>query len=310
VSAVASQTRTVALTGIDGGILPGFLAALGVLRLLAAKTSDGDVRLAWRWTGRWSPHLVGVGLADREGIAERIVAGLRRDATALKRLGEDDSLLLQNRFENAVDSLQHPFAHGTTDHHAARWSAALASEACPKVGKSPPSVDHTPLKALGGGKQRFIPTLIALFEDVRVDQVDRSLTEPWTYADAAPTLRLDPVDDRRHAHRWLAPMLDRPTSEAGGNALAAAALPLFVSVPTDRGLRTSGFIRRDATFVTWPIWSPAFDLPTITTLLELEEMHRSVPDRRALSPLGVEEILRSERIVVDKYVNFTPAWSP
>lgn len=296
------------LTGIDGGGLPGFMATLGAFRLLQATDPTADLRLAWRWSGRWTPQIFGV--ADSGGMADGIVEELRRDAAVLRALGGDDALFLEDRYGPAVDSLRHPFDPAAEDHRSASWLAALGSEACPKPGKSPSHVDHTPLKALGGGKQRFIPTLISLFEDVGAEQVDRSLMVPWTHADAAPSLRWDPIEDRRHAYRWLAPMVDPPTTEAGGNALAAAAIPLFASVPTSRGLRTCGFRRRSGTWITWPIWSPAFDLPMVQTLLGLRELQAASPDRALLASYGVAEILRSERIVVDKYVNFTPAWSP
>lgn len=302
------ESAPLVLRGIDGGELPAFLAALGILRLLHSAESTPGPRLSWSWQGAWIPTLVGV--FQPESAAERIVAGLRRDAATLRALGGDDELFLQSNFESTVSSIKSPFRSDSDGHRAASWLAALGSEACPKAGKSPPNVEHTPLKALGGGKQRFIPALIALMEGAEVSHVNRSLFHPWTYRDNAPSLRWHPRDDRRHAYRWQAPMLDPPTSETGGSALAAAALPLFPSVPTTRGLRTAAFSRQAGHRVTWPIWSLPMDLPTISALVGLGELQDDVPDRQCLSRLGVVEIYRCERIVVDKYVNFTPAWSP
>lgn len=64
----------VALTGLDGAQLLGFLAGLGVLDMLTETMTPGSAapRLAWRYSGTWYPVVSGAQSDDE--VAERMLA--------------------------------------------------------------------------------------------------------------------------------------------------------------------------------------------------------------------------------------------
>src|SRR5690606_33451488 len=97
------------LTGLDASNPLGFMAALGVLRLLADETSPGQeaqYRLRWRDDGRW--------LAELEGLdnAETLIAKLHADLDswteekALALAYDEDGQLITDQATNAIFDLK------------------------------------------------------------------------------------------------------------------------------------------------------------------------------------------------------------
>jgi hypothetical protein len=150
---------------------------------------------------------------------------------------------------------------------------------------------------------RFIPALHKL----TTEQVREALFGPWRYADRKPTLRYDPVDDRRHALRASDPGRDDIWTVRGANALASEALRLFPCAPRQR-LATTGFSGDEGEpYFSWPIWITAIGPEVLRSLLNLAEVTAEQPDRRRLRALGVTEIFRVQRVKNGRYRNFTPA---
>ena len=158
------------------------------------------------------------------------------------------------------------------------------------------------------------------------------LFAPWERPDTLYSLRWDPEDDRRYAHRWRDPSKETAGTEWGANRLAFEALPLFPVAPAAGSSRTTGFsgTRSSDTFWTWPVWEPAADLDTVRSLLALQklqdgalanneraavsppqEQRRSQPEtgsiRGELAAMGVREVFRSQRITIGQYRGFTPS---
>ncbi len=140
--------------------------------------------------------------------------------------------------------------------------------------------------------------------------LDHALFEPWAYSDPRPSLRWDPLDDRRYAYRAL-----DPTSAAspiltvrGANRLAIEALPWLPTFPCNGNARTRGFSRRSGRVVdfTWPIWDCWLSADTVRSLLGYGELYKDEPCRSNLEARGVAEVFRSRRIG-GYYRNFSPA---
>lgn len=140
--------------------------------------------------------------------------------------------------------------------------------------------------------------------------LDHALFEPWDYSDPKPSLRWDPVDDRRYAYRAI-----DPTSSAspimtvrGANRLAVEALPWFPTFPCNGDARTRGFTRRanrDIDF-SWPVWDCWLGTETVRSLLGLCELYEDKPRRTDLEARGIADVFRSRRIG-GYYRNFSPA---
>ena len=187
--------------------------------------------------------------------------------------------------------------------------ADFASDACvERSGR----VSATPFCFItGSGHQYFLDTARELMDKVTAELVRAALFEPWTYANETLSMRWDPAEDRRYA------LLDRDPTASGNkprtvwmaNLLAYRALALFPSAPTAWGLRTTGWGRSRETF-TWPMWEAAAAPDMIRSLLLLDELGASIPDRSELQAQGVVAVYQSRRIRVGSGANFTINFTP
>jgi hypothetical protein len=165
----------------------------------------------------------------------------------------------------------------------------------------------------GAGRQHFLKTMQNLVAQTRTEHMHKTLFQRWDYSDPVRnmSLRWDPYDDNRYALRWSDPSGD-PERERGGamwgaNRLAIEGLPLFPVMPGAQQLETTGFRTAGSreTFWTWPIWEPYIGLDEVRSLVALDDLQADTPNRTRLSARGVVEVLRSQRLTVDMYRNFT-----
>jgi hypothetical protein len=122
-------------------------------------------------------------------------------------------------------------------------------------------------------------------------------------------LRFEPFEDRRHALRWKSPAEDTIKTVWGANRLAAEGLPLYPVFPVHGELRTVGCrgFSKDNTFWTWPLWNGFLNVSVVRSILALPALQVEQPSRDELSPLGIVEVYRTQRINVGKFRAFTPA---
>ena len=298
----------VVLRGLDGSNPLAFLAALGTLRTLATAWPDRAVRMAWRVeTGAWRPVIEGEGLASDhaadellDAVAGQLAKGVGSAAFSFTR----DLKLMPAAFREFARAAREVALSG--DPHSqtdAAFAAAFASEGC--INKDG-TVQDTAFRTMSGaGHQHFVGSMNELAGCTDREHLRRTLLAGWDYNDSKPSLRFDPVDDRRYALRWGDPSGDAIRTMRGANRLAVEALPLLPTCPMGLRLATTGF--NLSRFWTWPIWEPWLSLDVTRTLLALEELQSAIPDRPSLLARGVQEVFRSERITVGKFRNFTPA---
>jgi hypothetical protein len=190
------------------------------------------------------------------------------------------------------------------------FAASLGCEAVTRDGK----VVATALQAAGAGRgrQRFFGVARQIVASTKREHLHRSLFQPWTYSDGRPSMRWDPVDDRRYALRADDPSDNTSIrTERGANRLAIEALPCFPTMPSGRTLRTTGFLERrrgsEETF-RWALWSPASSLDTVRALVAHEALYAERPAADRLELMGVTVLLECRRVrKEDGYVNFTPS---
>lgn len=297
---------TLELDGLDGTNLVGFLAALGTLRTLDAARPDWRPRLRWREAHSWLAVLecdAAVGIPD---IVEALVDGLAVDARAPVLHAKPDV-----KFDAATwRALAADALESDASPTAAEWLAALATDAA--LDDDGNAVDLGFRTMSGAGHQHQLKTMCDLQDAVGPEHLTEALRGPWTYTDRKLTLRLDPSDDRRYAYRARNPSDSSQTITTvwGANRLAAAGMACFPTFGVRNGVaQTTGFRGRRAsdTYVTWPLWSPAVELQVVLSLLAHPLLVAESVPRTALSAMGVTEVMRAQRINVDKYRNFAPA---
>jgi len=287
------------LPGLDGTNPLGFLTALGVLNTLDQSDVHRPATLQWHAEhGSWVP------------------AVYTPTAMSLDQL----MLTLRSTLNN------------TKDHPALRWQEFCdepeavrklicdnpdAWSAC--IGVEPLSNTHESkrISQLQAARKDYHVKAIAnlLKTEISEDQLHKTLLQPWDYADplVGLTLHIDPSEDRRYAHQWNKPAGD-PSRKTHGNMIAAnrialEAFPLFPTVQVRGVGQTVGFEGRQMhnTFWTWPIWSCATNADVIRSLLASAELQENQPNRQKLLAMGVDAVMRSQRILVGKTPNFTPA---
>jgi len=307
---MTSSTATIddglLLPGLDGSNPLGFLAALGVLRTLGP-----SFKLTWvTHHGTWVPR---VSCAvdeppDDEEIVGRLHDSLAHDmsdhsARILELLKTEDD---EKRRRVFMDQCRE--ADGE-NRDVADWLCASGS-------------DFAASSAINqlqtARRDYFLLNLREVIARTGIDDLRRSLFRQWDYADPLDkqSLHLDPSEDRRHAYQWNQPSGDPNRKTAGGmlgaNRLAIEAIPLFTSTPEGEALHTVGFTgnRSTNTRWTWPLWSVAASLPVVQSLLShplLQQQAFDSTQRAELHRLGIAAAFRTNRILVEKTPNFTPA---
>jgi hypothetical protein len=298
-------TEPLVLRGLEAGNPLGFLAALGTLRSLSMALPEGDVRLHWAPAqGALRPFLKLPTGVDQEGLLTALIEQLRVLGDLAALTFAKDLAVSQIDFREAAKDAAQRAAAG--NHLSAEFIAAFGCDAIAEA-KTGAVIDTAWRTMSGAGHQHFLEFMCTLAKETEVDQLRAALFAPWTYGDLGPSLRWDPMDDRRYALRWNEPSGDPIRTMRGANALAIQGLPLFPTQPQGTGLGTTGFVRvyRKGTFFTWPIWEEPLPLDVVRSVLALREVQIESPPRGQLRRLGVTEVFRSQRITQGKYRNFT-----
>lgn len=304
---VSSRLCEIRLDGLDGTNPLGFLASLGLFRVVTQATSPTVVRIRWvAHGGTWVPSLSGVELTRDsllDLLADRFGDESVHPVTELfSKLDAPDQKI---RRAAICGEMQ---ATCRMEIDVADWIAAMASDA---VAADAINQLQTVRRDYFSGNIRSI------LDRTERSHLDRAIFRPWDYADALDnqSLHLDPTEDRRHAHQWDKPSGDPNRKNQGGmlgaNRLAIEAIPLFVSVPVGETLRTLGFsgTRSYDTRWTWPIWKHPVNLDTVKSLLasrELQTLSPTAKESAAMQARGIVAAYRTHRILVGKTPNFSP----
>jgi hypothetical protein len=277
---------SIVLTGIDGRNGCGFLAALGVLRLLTDRVGGG-ARLAWteRGPGRWHPTLAIDSRPDEEELA-RLVLDAHRERDLDEELGWDKDVMnvavagLRSSLKAALD--------GSGSRRAAETTAACVLDVARlQAGRPHPDAlaAYTPLRLIPRvGRARFLDTVLRASAAITTAEPFRmALFGPWRYS-KANSLRWDPgASVPLRAYSAEAPTDFGPLGVPGAIVLAAAGLCYFPLLPTGRGRACRGFDNARSLRFRWPIWTAACDEAATRATLSLPYLHDDVPDRSTLA---------------------------
>jgi hypothetical protein len=301
----------IALNGLDGSNPLAYLAALGALRMTSLAFPQRQVRMRWKNdSGGWRPHLAAEGTLDSDEWLDALDKVLRGE-TGQPAFGISSDLNMPCSDFRAVATEAQTTAT-KEDRNFADFIAGFGSEVVESLvnGKRTGIIADTAFRTMSGaGHQHFLGFMSHLEKQTGKSHLRAALLESWTYSDPGPSLRWDPVDDRRYAQRWDEPSGDPLKTVRGANRLAIEALPLFPTVVVGSQLETTGFSqrRRQGAVLSWPIWGSEIGLDVVRSLLAYPELQRPEPDRNTLQRIGVEEVFRCERITQGKYRNFSIA---
>ena len=286
--------HTVALPALDGRDALGFLASLGVLRLLHQQLGPDRVRLSFdpyrATTQITSP------LRDAEEIGDalqRIVENMPSEAVLPQvrpgwppqiGVGEDPLRVPRTDLSALAERARH---HG--GEHAPMWLHAIVTDLADDKGR----VALTPLMAPAGGQKA------ATFFSKPLDlvwKVPESLHQALT-----GWQRLDGCTGENLDHRAIRTAVDTPTGVStpngvpGATWLATQALPMLDLSGQGRRVRSALWYRHQRRrIMLWPVWKHPLDLEGVRTLIthpSLQPQATDGPeprlDRKDLVPLGV-----------------------
>lgn len=307
-----TTANSLLLIGLDGANPLAFLAALGTLRTLTLALPDETVRMGWQqadgawrprvWSGQEAKYLVDV-LTNRVCGQSSTHPVLQWHAWLSKQADQ-------------VTAHFHAIDLAISNRIACDYTSAIGSDAAPP---DDDGISDNPFRA--ARTDYFIKNIEAIIARCTPGHLKRALVERWDYADAMEnqSLRLDPQDDRRHAHQWDAPTTDatrkRQGNMLGANRLAIEAYPFFQSTMVGKTLATTGFSKpsRSGRRFRWPIWNNAISQSVVSTIVAVEDIWMCDTDGDAktrLAARGICQIYESTRIKVgssNPRTNFTPA---
>lgn len=259
----------VILRGMNGANPLGFLATMGLLRLLRGE-SDA-VRLGFLSDGSFHPFVTGF-----EGDLAALVyhdAALAKGKQAWS-LGYEKH---EKRGIKVVADLKAPpdvfasFLSSCVEHwlnggsEAAAYAAAFGtSVAIDGKGNTKPTAFH-----FTAANQQFLGTVEEIRASITKEWAERSLFQGKTVKPGS-NLRFDPAAERNWALMANNPNDDGTSVDAPLEWLAFRGLPLFPSFP--RGVRiitTAVSGRGDDMEITWPLWSVPASLETVRSMLQI-----------------------------------------
>ena len=264
-----------ALTGLDGSNPLAFLAALGTLRL--ADRAWRGTRLSWEVRGQWTPvlHL------PKPVSEDELVTTLLERAASDRRCVTfaDDVKILADEFRAFQREAQ---GESAEDHEFADFLSAYADPSVtiqggPNAGKTKPTEFY-----FIAGLQKLLKQVQQIAAATTPAHVTKALFSPWVYDDPLDrlSLRWDPLDDLRYATRFVNPSGDntrgRRGSVLGANRLAFEALAFFPCCALRGRLATTAFHAAERrSYFTWPVWTPAWSVGAVRSVLRGVEQKRA-----------------------------------
>jgi hypothetical protein len=269
------------LNGLNAGSPIGFMAAIGMLRVLASDRGL-NVRLAWR-----NGHAVIDGV-DTETTIEELAANMTSRAESPEFTWHDTARKTPPEvYRGFCDQM-------ADDDRALGFMAGWGTDAVLRDGFiAVTRMDMT------SGQQKLLRDLRGLAARVTRDHFQSALLG-GSYEDQS-SFGLDPIGVRYHAHEGQAPTKSKAPGKPGLIWLAFESIPLHPVVPiAPNRTQTTGWRILPNTAYVWPIWD------AMLTINEIE-MLRMLPIERLSERPGVTEVWASRYGSTGKYGMLYPA---
>lgn len=308
------------LDGLEPDNLLAFLALLGLLRALETARPEWRPRAAWDLNEPpLRPVLMTAVAPGPDTVCEAAAEGI---ANLLATVDFGSATDLKVRVPEARKVLCRA-AHGSSEDTGGYFSELCAALFCDAaLDPERERVEPTPLAYPSVATSNFLKNAITLakaevpekrgrdpsYPNSAAACVAQALFAPWHRRDRPVGLRWDPEEAKRHAYQWRAPTKDAPTTQHGANRLALVGLSVLTCAPVLWRGRVQlsvlgGTDAGDRFTFAWPVWRQPASLAAIRALLS----HPRLREPGALEPLGVDHVLVTRRISLDRLRNFTRA---
>lgn len=301
------------LTGLDPSNPLGFLAALGLLKVLSWRAGSDDAPPTLHFTGAGMGVPVLETPLSYDEVRDAVLADAVElgDCPALQLAYDNDGLAVPHTAREAVRDLKPAPAEAgafllrmSHSHpRAAEIAAGFFSEfAQDNNGRTKPTALH-----FTAGQQTFLSMIEELRQGVITDDVDEALRGPWRGNSALPSLSWDSAATRYYALRAADPSAEKRGSVPVANWLAFQALGFFPVAASRGRLRTTAVTGswKTSTFI-WPLWAEPLPSRVVASLLRADLSDMTGRGRAAW---GVTYVLSSsiQRSDQGGYGSFAPA---
>ncbi|MCG8449436.1 MAG: hypothetical protein MI725_07645 [Pirellulales bacterium] len=297
----SSEQDGLLLPGLDGTNPLGFLAALGLLRVLSRRLL---LRMSWQPQGSYYCPQVFFDNASADSLLEELMSALNaQDQTPwlLDRKLPFKYQAFEEACKQAIEGCN------ASDRYVVDVLAGLG--AMPRDDKRDVFSD-TDLRMVRSGDSAG-NGLLAYAVRIRKETTEKDLEDaffsPWVCTDKECALRWDPLENRTYALRWTNPSKEATLSVRGANRMALEALACLPVIPTGQDVQTAGFttVGRARKAFTWCLWEQPATFDAVCPLLRTDLVNESAISLRRR---GVLSVLRCHRIMTSQYyANFTPA---
>jgi len=270
------------LRGMNAASPIGFLAAVGMLRVLTADRGL-EPRLSW-----CDGHAVLDGIDPNIAVTELAANMIGRDASPEFTWTDSLRNVTPEKYrQGCIDMAK--------DQRALSFMAGWATDGILRNG----GVWVTRLD-MTSGRQKLLQDLRGLAS--RITQVHLSIALlGGTYEEQA-SFGLDPIAVRYHAHEHKAPTKSSPPGKPGLVWLAFESIPLHPVLPySPKMARTTGWRIRPKTAYVWPTWDSPLTLEEVAML-------RALPVERLITRPGVTQVWVSNYGSTGKYGMLYPPW--
>lgn len=277
------------LSGLNGSDPLGFLAAIGLLRVVSR--FDAEAKLRFVPSGRWIPTILTAHPSELEDLVLEDLARFRTSHPALDFARHSEDRKVQD-LKPPPDVFRN-FMRNVASHEegAAFFAAYATGVAVDSSGQTKPTSFH-----LTAGQQRFMDAVLDILEHVTRDDLVEALNGPWTGREGVKNLRFRAASERLRALVSFDPSKASIRTQVGAYWLAFQALPCFPCVPVGLRVRTTGISGggKNESF-TWPIWTVPlthFGVRALVGLRDLKEPSRLTAHVR--SRYGIGEIFTAK----------------
>lgn len=301
------MTRKV-LDGLNGANPLGFLASIGLLRLLD-RSHGASARLGFLEDGSFRAWIEGHGETDLAALVAADAAAAagpqpwrleyeKSEKNGVKVVA--DLKAPPGTFSRFIDEALKAWSGGSDE--GANYAAAFATDvAVDNKGNTKPTAFH-----FTAGQQQFLGSLEKIRASVSADWARESLEKPGAVR-PGENLRWDPDSERSRALLAFDPSGASTAVNAPLEWLAFRALPALPTMPFGSRVLTTAVTgrRQDEITMHWPLWSVPASYAAARSVLAAG-VERLSPEKRAA--LGVFATCSSEiRRVGQGYGSFAPA---
>ncbi len=295
------------LAGINGSNPLGFLASLGLLRVVPdAKlsfTEDGSFEALVEVLGKSESDVAAIIAADAESASidcapwRYTYVKAATEKQSARRVA--DLKPPPDDFRNFLATCINAWISGNDE--AASYAAAYGTDiAVDHEGNMKPTAFH-----FTAAQQTFLGSVEEIRDSVTQEWVEQSLFKGFAER-KGKNLRWNPAAERNWALMSHDPSADETHVDAPLEWLAFRGLPLLPSFPYGSRIITTGVVGRgnDMTF-TWPLWSIPASRHTTRSLIQIDWAGSStVRTARGIFAICSSRIRRTSQ----GFGNFGPSW--